>query len=254
MALEALAKAAGLSPFHFQRLFKQVTGVTPKQYAKGQRSEKMRHALATQDSVTAAIYAAGYSSSSRFYEFSQAMLGMRPTAYARGGTGESIRWQVAACDLGQVLVAATEKGLCAIFLGEGAKLLQADLAQRFAKAKLEQADSDSNFAAWVRQVVALVNGNETNKDLPMDIRGTLFQQKVWQALREIPAGQTATYSDIANKIGKAKAVRAVASACAANPLAVIIPCHRVLRRDGGIGGYRWGEERKRSLLDREKGG
>ncbi|NUA99550.1 bifunctional DNA-binding transcriptional regulator/O6-methylguanine-DNA methyltransferase Ada [Azospirillum melinis] len=248
--LDELAAAAGMSPHHFHRIFKQVTGVTPRAYVQAQRAARVADALQQAGSVTEAIYEAGYGSSGRFYETAGARLGMTPTNYRRGGAGETIRFAVGACSLGSILVAVTERGVCAILLGDDPDLLLRDLQDRFPRAELIGGDPD--FEATVAQVVGFVETPGTGLALPLDIGGTAFQQRVWQALRAIPAGRTASYAEIATAIGEPAAVRAVARACGANPLAVAIPCHRVVRSDGGLSGYRWGVERKRDLLDRER--
>jgi AraC family transcriptional regulator of adaptative response/methylated-DNA-[protein]-cysteine methyltransferase len=246
-----------LSPHYLHRLFKRATGLTPKQYARGQRDARMRRLLGDADSVTEAIYAAGYGSDSRFYERAGEVLGMGARAYGRGGIDVAVRYCVAECWLGQVLVAATSVGVCAIFLSDqgvddqGAGLRR-DLQQRFPAATLEAADEGSDFTAWVSAVVAFVEAPHGDFPLPLDIAGTAFQQRVWSALREIPCGSTASYKEIAAAIGQPTATRAVAGACAANPLAVAVPCHRVVRGDGKLSGYRWGVARKRALLERER--
>jgi AraC family transcriptional regulator of adaptative response/methylated-DNA-[protein]-cysteine methyltransferase len=251
-SLADLAAAAGLSRFHFQRLFKAAIGVTPAAYARAERSRRLREALHAKSPVTQAIYDAGFNSSGRFYEGAKAVLGMTPTAFKSGGDGEAIRFAVSPCWLGQVMVAATERGVCAITLGDDPRTLIDDLRRRFPKARL--VDADSSFDALVAQVLALIEAPAQGHALPLDIRGAAFQQRVWDALRRIPAGSKASYAQIAAAIGAPKAARAVAQACAANPLAVAVPCHRVVRADGGLSGYRWGVERKRAILDREKGG
>jgi AraC family transcriptional regulator, regulatory protein of adaptative response / methylated-DNA-[protein]-cysteine methyltransferase len=248
-ALGTLAAAAGMSRFHFHRLFKAVTGLTPKAYACACRTGRVREELTTAATVTDAIYGAGFNSSGRFYAGASNVLGMTPSDFRAGGAGASIRFAVGECSLGSILVAATDKGLCAILLGDDPDALARDLQNRFPKANLT--GGDAHFEKWVAQVVGFVDAPRLGLNLPFDIRGTVFQQRVWQALREIPAGSTASYQEIARKLGKPAAVRAVAQACAANPLAVAIPCHRVVRQDGGLSGYRWGVERKRALLHRE---
>ncbi len=250
-SLAALAAASGLSPFHFHRVFKQVTGLTPRQYRSAERTKRLREGLPRAHSVTEAIYDAGYNSSGRFYAASDAILGMTPTRFRAGGEGVRIRFAVGQCSLGAILVAATEKGICAIMLGDEAQPLVRTLEDRFPKAALEGGDTE--FDEWVARVVGLVETPKIGLDLPLDLRGTLFQQRVWRALREIPPGSTATYSEIAERIGAPNAVRAVAHACASNPVAVAIPCHRVVRTDGSLAGYRWGIERKRALIAREAG-
>jgi AraC family transcriptional regulator, regulatory protein of adaptative response / methylated-DNA-[protein]-cysteine methyltransferase len=250
-ALAALAKAAGLSAFHFHRVFKEVTGLTPKAYAEAHRSRRMKQELDTAGSVTQAIYGAGYNSSSRFYERSSAMLGMKPADYRDGGRNAEIRFAVGECSLGAIIVAATDRGVCAIEFGDDPADLVSNLQDRFPKAKL--VGGDAAFERQVAEVVGLVEAPRRGLDLPLDVRGTAFQQRVWQALRQVPPGSTASYADIAARIGEPKAVRAVANACGANPAAVAIPCHRVVRSDGGLGGYRWGVARKQELLAREAG-
>ncbi len=247
--LDALATAAGMSRFHFHRVFKSVAGVTPKAYAAAHRAQRMRDELPRSLSVTDAIYGAGYNSSGRFYAASGEMLGMTPSDFRAGGKGAAIRFALGECSLGTILVAATAKGICAITLGDDPGALLRDLEDRFPKAQL--IGGDDGFEQLVAKVVGFVEAPALGLDLPLDIRGTAFQQRVWQALREIPAGSTASYSDIARRIGRLKAVRAVGAACAANAIAVAIPCHRVVRNDGALAGYRWGLERKRSLLARE---
>jgi len=248
-SLAALARAAGMSRFHFHRVFKSVTGVTPKAYADAHRANRVRDALGHSGSVTAAIYDAGFNSSGRFYAASSQMLGMTPRDFRAGGTGAAIRFAVGQCSLGAILVAATEKGVCAITLGDDPDALVRDLQDRFPNAQLIGADKD--FETFVAKAVGLVEAPAQGIDLPLDLRGTAFQQRVWQALRKIPAGKTTSYTELAKRIGQPGAVRAVAAACAANAIAVAIPCHRVVRLDGNLAGYRWGVARKRALLDRE---
>jgi AraC family transcriptional regulator of adaptative response/methylated-DNA-[protein]-cysteine methyltransferase len=247
--LDELADHVGLSPFHTHRLFKAVTGVTPRAYAAEHRATRVRGELKARGSVTEAIYGAGYSSSARFYEASNAMLGMTPSRYRAGGADLEIKFAVGQCTLGAILVAATDRGVCAIQLGDDPDAMIRDLERRFPKARLVGADR--GFERLVAQVVGLVEQPRLGTELPLDIRGTAFQQRVWKALARIPAGKTASYAEIAKRIGAPKATRAVAQACGANPLAVAIPCHRVVRTDGDVAGYRWGVERKRALLDRE---
>ena len=247
--LETLAAQAGVSPFHFHRVFKSVAGVTPKAYADAHRAGRVREALATSGTVTEAIYDAGFNSGGRFYAQSAQVLGMTPTRFRAGGEAAVIKFAVGECSLGSILVAATDRGVCAILLGDDPEALAHDLQDRFSRAEL--VGGDAEFEALVAQVVGFVEQPGLGLDLPLDVRGTAFQQRVWQALREIPAGETAGYREIAEKIGSPRAVRAVAQACAANAIAVAIPCHRVVRTDGALSGYRWGVERKRALLDRE---
>jgi len=248
--LNDLASSVGRSSSHFHRLFKATTGLTPKEYADEHRAKRIREGLMNSHSITEAIYDAGFNSSGRFYEKSNKMLGMTPTQYRAGGANEEIRFAVGECTLGAILVASSKKGIAAILLGNDPDKLVRDLQDRFPKAKLVGADK--GYEALIARVVGLVEAPGHNLELPLDIRGTAFQQKVWRALREIPVGKTVTYAELARKIGAPKAVRAVATACAANKIAVAIPCHRVVRSDGSLSGYAWGVERKRGLLDREK--
>ncbi|MCP1557982.1 UNVERIFIED_ORG: AraC family transcriptional regulator of adaptative response/methylated-DNA-[protein]-cysteine methyltransferase [Methylobacterium sp. SuP10 SLI 274] len=248
-SLDTLARAASLSPFHFHRIFKAVTGVTPRAYAQAHRAARAADSLAEGRTVTESVYAAGYGAPSRFYAGGAERLGMSPSAYRKGGAGERICFATDACALGLVLVAATVRGVCAILLGDDADALRHDLTARFPKAAIVAGDAD--FAATVAEVVRLVAAPGGTFDLPLDIGGTAFQQRVWQALRRIPVGTTATYAEIARAIGEPAAVRAVAMACGANALAVAIPCHRVVRSDGALSGYRWGTERKTALLAHE---
>jgi len=248
--LGELAQHAGLSPHHFHRIFKAITGVTPRTYAQAHRTRRAQAALSQENaSITDAIYEAGFHSSGRFYENAGEMLGMTPTAYRGGGVNTKIYFAIAQCSLGSILVAQSEKGICAIFLGDEPEPLLRDLQDRFPRAEL--IGGDAAFEKTVAQVIGLVETPSQNFALPLDIRGTAFQQRVWQALREIPVGTTCSYHEIAERIGAPKAVRAVAGACAANKIAVAIPCHRVVRSDGNLSGYRWGIERKRKLLHRE---
>ncbi len=247
--LAALARHAGLSPYHFHRVFKAVTGLTPKGYAAAHRTKRVRQELRRSGTVTEAIFDAGYNSNARFYEKSNAVLGMTPTSYRAGGANAEIRFAIGDCSLGAILVAQSARGVCAILLGDDPEALVRDLQDRFPRAHL--IGGDEAFERLVARVVGFVEAPGLGLDLPLDVRGTAFQQRVWQALREIPAGSTASYGDIAQRIGSPRSVRAVAQACAANALAVAIPCHRVVRTDGALSGYRWGVERKRALLERE---
>jgi AraC family transcriptional regulator of adaptative response/methylated-DNA-[protein]-cysteine methyltransferase len=247
--LASLAEGAGLSPHHFHRVFKAITGVTPRDYAAAHRAKRVRESLVEAERVTDAIYDAGFGSGSRFYEHADAILGMTPTRYRDGGHDAVIRFALGETSLGPILVAASEKGVCAILMGDDPNELLRDLQDRFRKARLIGADPE--FEATVAKVVGLVEAPRLGLNLPLDVRGTAFQQRVWRALTELPVGSTASYADVARAIGQPKAVRAVAQACGANALAVAIPCHRVVRNDGALSGYRWGVERKRVLLDRE---
>lgn len=247
--LTALARHAGMSAYHLHRVFKAVTGVTPGAYAAAHRGRRVRAALARSSTVTEAIYDAGYGSSGRFYEKSDALLGMTPTNYRAGGANTQIRFAIGQCSLGAILVAASARGVCAILMGDDPDALARDLQDRFPRAEL--IGGDAGFERLVAKVVGFVEAPALGLDLPLDVRGTAFQQRVWQALRRIPVGRTVSYSELARRIGAPQATRAVARACAANALAVAIPCHRVVRLDGGLSGYRWGVERKRALLKRE---
>jgi AraC family transcriptional regulator of adaptative response/methylated-DNA-[protein]-cysteine methyltransferase len=251
-SLNQLACHAGLSSSHVHRLFKKATGLTPKAYAAAHRAGRVRAELERSGSVTEAIYGAGYNSSGRFYEKSNQMLGMTPTSYRLGGADTEIRFAIGECSLGAILVAVSSRGVCAIALGDDPEQLARDLQDRFPKADLMGGDAE--FEQYVARVVALVEAPGAGCNLPLDIRGTAFQQRVWQALQEIPAGTTASYAEIAERIGEPRSARAVARACAANLLAVAIPCHRVVKKDGGLSGYRWGVERKAALLDKEREG
>jgi AraC family transcriptional regulator of adaptative response/methylated-DNA-[protein]-cysteine methyltransferase len=239
----------GRSPSYFHRVFKATTGLTPKEYAAADRAKKIREGLTSGNTITETIYDAGFNSSGRFYEKSTGMLGMTPSQYRAGGANEEIKFAVGQTSLGAILVASSKKGVASILLGDDAEQLVRNLQDRFPKARLIGADHD--YEALVARVVGFVETPGIGLNLPLDVRGTAFQQRVWQALQEIPVGETVSYTEIARRIGSPKAVRAVAGACAANNLAVAIPCHRVVRNDGSLCGYAWGVERKRVLLDRE---
>jgi AraC family transcriptional regulator, regulatory protein of adaptative response / methylated-DNA-[protein]-cysteine methyltransferase len=247
--LDALAGTVGLSPYYFHRIFKQVLGVTPKAYATAHRTKRVRARLGEAGTVTEAIYDAGFNSNGRFYANSSEMLGMTPSDFRAGGAGQEMRFAVGKCSLGSVLVAASGKGICAILLGDDRESLLRDLKDQFPRARL--VGGDKAFERLTAKVVGFVEDPAKGLDLPLDVRGTAFQHRVWDALRRIPPGSTASYAEIAEKIGAAKAVRAVARACATNRIAVAIPCHRVVRSDGALSGYRGGVERKRALLDKE---
>ena len=248
-SLDELAKRAGMSPYHLHRVFKEITGLTPKAYATAHRAKRIRQELGRSDTVTEAIYGAGYGSNGRFYAQSNQLLGMTPSEYRAGGADTEIRFAVGECSLGSILVAQSARGVCAILIGDDPDELARDLQDRFPHARL--IGGDAGFEQLIAKVVGFVEAPRLGLDLPLDVRGTAFQQRVWQALREIPAGKTVSYTELARRIGLPKSVRAVAQACAANALAVAIPCHRVVRNDGGLSGYRWGVERKRALLERE---
>jgi AraC family transcriptional regulator of adaptative response/methylated-DNA-[protein]-cysteine methyltransferase len=252
LSLGELAKLIGMSRYHFHRVFKGFTGLTPKAYAMANRAERMRKALSHRGTVTSAIYKAGFNSNGRFYAESHKRLGMKPTAFKAGGEGVTIRFAVGECLLGSILVAASEFGICGISLGDDPEALVKELQDRFGKGRL--IGGDKRFERMVAKVVGFVERPSAALQLPLHVQGTAFQQRVWQALREIPSGETVTYSEIVKKIGEPNAIRAVAGACAANSLAVAIPCHRVVRTDGAVSGYRWGVARKAKLLRAEGAG
>jgi AraC family transcriptional regulator of adaptative response/methylated-DNA-[protein]-cysteine methyltransferase len=249
-SLAELAAAAGISPFHFHRVFKQITGATPRDYARTHRLGRLADKLETGQPVTDAIYASGFGSSSRAYESAPTGLGMTPGVRRRGGIGQTIRFVTVETPLGWALVAATERGVCMTALADNCESLEVSLRQRFPAAKVIA--EDGRLKDWADRIVRFITAPERNLDLPLDIQGTAFQARVWRALQKIPLGKTASYTEIAAALGQPKAVRAVAQACAANKLALIVPCHRVIRSDGDLGGYRWGVERKRELLARER--
>ena len=246
LALAGLAVDNGYSPAHFQRLFKRATGLSPAAYARALRMERATDALTSGERVTAALYDAGFNAPSRFYDASSGRLGMAPSAWKNGGRGVTIRWAVTSSSLGPMLVAATGKGVCRLSFGEGRE----DLARRFPHAELVEGGAD--FAALLGKVIAAVEQPGQSAAIPLDVRGTAFQEAVWQALREIPPGETRSYAEIAAAVGKPTAVRAAGSANGANNVAVLIPCHRVIRSDGSLGGYAYGLEIKQQLLDKER--
>lgn len=247
--LDDLAAQAGLSAGHFQRVFKAITGLSPKAYAVAARARRAQAQLEAAGNVTEAIYAAGFGSNGRFYETAPGRLGMTPSSWRNGGAGTDIRFALGQCSLGAILVAQSPRGLCAILLGDEPQRLLEQFQERFAQARLIGADPA--FEALVAQVVGFVEAPRLGLGLPLDLRGTLFQERVWRALQEIAPGETVSYAELARRMGMPTAVRAVARACAANTLAVAIPCHRVVRSDGGLSGYRWGVERKQALLTLE---
>jgi AraC family transcriptional regulator of adaptative response/methylated-DNA-[protein]-cysteine methyltransferase len=249
-SLRELANAVGVSPYHFHRLFKSIVGVTPKAYALAQRQQKVRQTLNRSETVTGAIYDSGYNSSGRFYASAPHVLGMTPTKFRQGGKDTAITFAVGQCWLGAVLVAATAKGVCAILLGDEAEPLVHALQDQFPNAHIVA--GDRAFGNVIAAAIALVDRPGAELGLPLDVRGTAFQHRVWQALQQVPAGETLSYTDLAERIGRPKAVRAVARACATNTIAVAIPCHRIVRQNGDLSGYRWGVARKQALLDRER--
>lgn len=250
VTLADLGAATGTSPQHLQRVFKRALGVSPRTWAEARRLETLRARLREGDSVTAAIYDAGYGSSSRLYERSDAQLGMTPAIYARGGAGARVDYAIVDCALGKLLVAATARGVCRVALAEDDVTLEQLLERELPAAT--RVRSDAAVGDGVREVLAWLDGEQRDLDLPLDIRATAFQRRVWEQLRAIPYGETRTYAEIARAIGQPTASRAVAQACASNPVALVVPCHRVTSTGGGLGGYRWGVERKRALLDRER--
>jgi AraC family transcriptional regulator of adaptative response/methylated-DNA-[protein]-cysteine methyltransferase len=252
LTLAALSADVGLSPFHLQRIFKRVMGITPKQYADAYRMERFKGELRKGEAVTSALYGAGYGSSSRLYERADAQLGMTPAVYRKGGAGMQITYTVVPCPLGMILVAATERGVCAVTPGDDADALVAGLHREYPAAQIHE--DATHLSEAVEAILRHLAGEQPHLDLPLDIRATAFQWRVWEALREIPYGDTRSYSEIAQAIGQPTAARAVAQACGNNPVALAIPCHRVVREDGSLGGYRWGIERKRAILTRERAG
>jgi AraC family transcriptional regulator of adaptative response/methylated-DNA-[protein]-cysteine methyltransferase len=253
ITLDVLGEAAGLSPYHLQRKFKEKLGLTPSQYMRARKSERLKGELKRGETVSRASYGAGYGSSSRVYDDADSRLGMTPATYRRGGAGARIEYVIAPTSLGTLLVGATDRGICAVTLGDDAKTLEAALEREYPAAmRARVADPDSSLRRWVEDIVAAVDGGTSRVDVPLDVQASAFQWKVWRELQRIPFGETRSYSDIANAIGSPKAVRAVASACANNRVAVVIPCHRVVRQTGSLGGYRWGIERKRQLIEKER--
>jgi len=249
--LAALARVAGLSPFHLQRTFKKLVGVSPKRYADAQRADRLKALLKDGGGVASAGFEAGYGSSSRAYAHAAARLGMTPARYARGGKGLDVRYTAVATPLGKLLVGATDRGVCAVKLGDSERVLEAGLRREYPEAMLVR--DDGALAAWAKAIAASLSGAVDLSAIPLDLRATTFQRRVFEALRGIPRGETRSYAELASAIGRPTAVRAVASACANNPAALVVPCHRIVRSDGGIGGYRWGVARKRALLKNEGG-
>jgi AraC family transcriptional regulator of adaptative response/methylated-DNA-[protein]-cysteine methyltransferase len=250
LSLRALSKFTGISPTHLQRKFREATGITPRQYAEALRVKRFKSELRKGSDVTTAMHEVSYGSTSRLYEKSNAQLGMTPATYRKGGLGMNISYTIADCSLGRVLVAGTERGISAVYLGDKDSDLAASLREEYPQAKIETVAA--NKSHWVRAIVAHLDQSQSLAEVPTDVAGTAFQKRVWQALREIPLGATRTYSDVARAIGQPKAVRAVGHACATNPASIIVPCHRVVRTDGSLGGYRWGLQRKEKLLEKER--
>src|SRR5271157_1060232 len=250
VTLAQLSKRVGLSPFHLQRLFKRATGLSPREYQSARRMQHVKNGLRKEEDVTTALYDAGFGSPSRLYENSNQQLGMTPGAYRRGGAGTTITFAIAPTPLGRMLVAATERGLCTVRFGESVVELERGLREEFHAAELHR--DDAAMGRYINPLLANLRGENTTIDLPLDVRATAFQKKVWERLREIPGGETRSYSEIAREIGDPNAVRAVARACASNPVALAVPCHRVVRSDGDLAGYRWGVERKKKLLEADQ--
>jgi len=250
VTLADLSNRVGLSPFHLQRLFKRATGLSPREYQSARRMQHVKSGLRKGDDVTTALYDAGFGSPSRLYEKASQQLGMTPGEYRRGGEGANLRYAIVATPLGRMLVAATERGLSAVRFGESVSELEQALRQEFHSAEFHR--DDKELREYVEPLLAAIRGENTTVDLPLDIRATAFQKKVWDALKQIPRGETRSYTEVARQIGEPTAVRAVARACATNPVAVAVPCHRVVRSDGDVSGYRWGVERKKKLLEREQ--
>jgi len=250
LTLAELSKGVGVSPFHLQRLFKRATGLSPREYQSARRMQQVKHGLRKGDDVTTALYDAGFGSPSRLYEKASQQLGMTPGTYRRGGAGMTIQYAIVASRLGRLLVAATQHGLCAVRFGESASDLERELREEFRAAEVHR--DDAALQPYLQPLLASLRGETTTVDLPLDVRATAFQKKVWDALRRIPRGETRSYGQVARAIGDEKGVRAVARACASNPVAIAVPCHRVVRSDGDLAGYRWGVERKKKLLEQEQ--
>lgn len=250
LTLAELGKAVHVSPAHLQRVFKRVTGISPRQYADARRLDRLKEALREEDTVTTALYEAGYGSSRGLYERASTHLGMTPNTYRRGGVGMTLRFTLTDCPLGRLLLAATERGVSAVYLGDRDPELEAALKKEYPAAAIGR--DDEVLRDWLETLLEHLRGRQPHLDLPLDVQATAFQWRVWQELQRIPYGTTKSYSAIAAALGQPEAARAVARACATNPVSVIIPCHRVVREDGDLGGYRWGLARKRALLDREQ--
>src|SRR6266481_6485782 len=251
LTLEALGKEVSVSPYHLQRIFKRIMGITPRQYAQAYRLGQLKQQLKEGETVTTALYNTGYGSSSRLYEQAPAQLGMTPAAYRQGGKSMHITYAIVDCPLGRLLVAATEKGICAISLGDSDAVLEAALIAEYPAAEISRDGDGINLSRLVDTLISHLNGQQPHLDLPLDVQATAFQRRVWEELRSIPYGSTRSYSQVARSLGEPKATRAVARACATNPVPLVIPCHRVVREDGDPGGYRWGPERKQRLLEQE---
>jgi AraC family transcriptional regulator of adaptative response/methylated-DNA-[protein]-cysteine methyltransferase len=251
LTLEDLGAALDVSPAHLQRVFKKVAGISPRQYADACRLGRLKELLRGGSTIAGAIYESGYGSSRGLYERASTQLGMTPGAYQRGGHGMALRYTLADCPLGRLLLAATERGVSAVYLGEDDAVLEAALKKEYPAAGIER--DDDVLRTWLAELLEHLKGERPHLHLPVDVQATAFQWRVWQELQKIPSGSTRTYSEIAEALGQPTAARAVARACATNPISIIVPCHRVVREDGSLGGYRWGLARKRALLDQEKG-
>lgn len=250
LTLAALSAETGLSPHQVERKFRQVLGITPKQFADARRLSRLKIDLQKGENVAAAMYGAGYGSSSRLYERALAQMGMTPATYRRGGAGMRIGYTIVPCSLGRLLVGATTRGISAVYLGESEARLRGALAREYPRAEIRR---DANgLGKWVRGILKQLRGREPHVDLPLDVQATAFQRRVWKELQQIPSGSTRSYREVARAIGRPTATRAVARACATNPVSIVVPCHRVVRVDGGLGGYRWGLDRKRALIEQEK--
>jgi AraC family transcriptional regulator of adaptative response/methylated-DNA-[protein]-cysteine methyltransferase len=249
LTLAALSAKAGMSPHQLERAFRRAMGITPRQYADAQRMRRLKSRLKKGDDVTTALYEAGYGSSSRLYERAPSHLGMTPATYRRGGEGMQIHYTFADSPLGRMLVGATDRGISALYLGDSDSKLEAALRKEYPRAEISRDRNDLN--KWLQKILAHLRGREPHLDLPTDVQATAFQRRVWEELRRIPYGATRTYSEVARSIGRPTAIRAVARACATNPVSVVVPCHRVVREDGNLAGYRWGVDRKRALLEHE---
>jgi AraC family transcriptional regulator, regulatory protein of adaptative response / methylated-DNA-[protein]-cysteine methyltransferase len=247
--LGSLARQVGSSPAQLRRAFRGVTGISPKEFEQAFRLTRFKKMLRDGSSVTDALYACGYGSSSRLYEKTNAHLGMTPASYRKGGAGMQIGYTVANTTLGKVLVAATQRGVSAVYLGENERTLVEELRKEYAKAEIVRADNGNE--SWLREIIGRIEGNAPSAELPLDVQATAFQRRVWQVLQKIPRGATRTYTQVAKSLGEPRSVRAVARACATNPVSIVVPCHRVIRTDGKLAGYRWGLSRKEKLLERE---
>jgi AraC family transcriptional regulator of adaptative response/methylated-DNA-[protein]-cysteine methyltransferase len=249
VTLAALSAPVGMSSHQLERAFRSVMGITPRQYADAQRMRRLKTRLKKGDDVTTALYDAGFGSSSRLYERAPSHLGMTPATYRRGGAGMRIHYTIADSPLGRLLVGATDRGISALYLGESDAQLEAAIQKEYPRAEIRR--DRNGMEGWIESILAHLRGREPHLNLPTDVQATAFQRRVWEELRRIPYGATRTYSEVARAIGRPKAIRAVARACATNPVSVVVPCHRVVREDGNLAGYRWGVERKRVLLEHE---